>query len=148
MFIMNAPVSILLSSKKAKVHSISSNASVLDAVHEMNRLRIGSIVVLDGETLAGIFTERDVLQRVVAVGKSPSETLVSEVMSKEVETITPKTTVEETMRAMTERRHRHIPVMNDGKLVGLISIGDVTRWISRANQDEAENLRNYITGTY
>lgn len=143
---MNAPVSILLTSKKKEVHTIQSSSSVLDAVHEMNRLRIGSIVVLDGERLVGIFTERDVLQRVVAEGKSPGDTQVAEVMSKEVETITPKTSVEEAMRAMTVRRHRHIPVMDDGKMVGLVSIGDITRWISRANEDEAENLRNYITG--
>jgi len=143
---MNAPVSILLTSKKKEVYTIQSSSSVLDAVHEMNRLRIGSIVVLDEERLVGIFTERDVLQRVVAEGKSPGDTEVAEVMSKEVETITPKTSVEEAMRAMTERRHRHIPVMDDGKMVGLVSIGDITRWISRANEDEAENLRNYITG--
>jgi len=143
---MNAPVSNLLTSKKTIVHTIPQQATVLEAVHEMNRLHIGSIVVLDGERLAGIFTERDVLQRVVAEGKSPSETLVEDVMSKEVETITPKSTVEEAMRAMTVRRHRHLPVMSDGKMVGLISIGDVTRWISRANEDEAENLRSYITG--
>ncbi len=145
---MNAPVSNLLTAKKSIVHSIPQQATVLEAVHEMNRLHIGSIVVLDDEKLAGIFTERDVLQRVVAEGKSPSETLVSEVMSKEVETITPKSTIEEAMRAMTVRRHRHLPVMNDGKMVGLISIGDVTRWISRVNEDEAENLRSYITGGF
>ncbi len=145
---MNAPVSNLLTAKNSIVHTIPQQASVLEAVHEMNRLHIGSIVVLDNEKLAGIFTERDVLQRVVAEGKSPSETLVLEVMSREVETITPKSTVEEAMRAMTVRRHRHLPVMNDGKMVGLISIGDVTRWISRANEDEAENLRSYITGGF
>jgi len=145
---MNAPVSNLLTPKNSVVYTISREASVLDAVHEMNRLRIGSIVVLDGERLAGIFTERDVLQRVVAEGKSPSETLVADVMTEEVETITPQTTVEEAMRAMTVRRHRHLPVMDDGKMVGLVSIGDVTRWISWANENEAENLRSYITGGY
>lgn len=145
---MIAPVSNLLTPKKSVVYTIFQEASVLDAVHEMNRLRIGSIVVLDGERLAGIFTERDVLQRVVAEGKSPDETLVSDVMTKEVETITPQSTVEEAMRAMTVRRHRHLPVMDDGKMVGLVSIGDVTRWISWANENEAENLRSYITGGY
>jgi CBS domain-containing protein len=145
---MSAAVSNLLTPKKSVVYTIFQEASVLDAVHEMNRLRIGSIVVLDGERLAGIFTERDVLQRVVAEGKSPDETLVSDVMTKEVETITPQSTVEEAMRAMTVRRHRHLPVMDDGKMVGLVSIGDVTRWISWANENEAENLRSYITGGY
>lgn len=145
---MNAPVSILLGAKDSTVHSISSKASVLDAVHEMNRLHIGSIVVLDDGKLVGIFTERDVLQRVVAVGKSSSDTSVAEVMSKEVETIGPKTTIEEAMNAMTERRHRHLPVVEGEALVGLVSIGDISRWISRVNEDEAETLRNYITGVY
>ncbi len=143
---MTNPISTLLRLKDSKVHSITSESTVLEAVHEMNRVHIGSIVVVDDEKLVGIFTERDVLQRVVAVSKSPETTKVADVMSSEVETITPKTTVDETMLIMTKRRHRHLPVMKDDKLVGLVSIGDITRWISRANEDEAQNLRSYITG--
>ncbi len=145
---MNIPVSMLLGVKSKEVYTIPQKSTVLEAVHEMNRRHIGSIVVVDDGKLVGIFTERDVLQRVVAAGKSPDATQVEEVMSSEVETITPKTTVEDAMQAMSARRHRHLPVMDEGKIVGLVSIGDITRWISRANEDEAQNLRNYITGGY
>jgi CBS domain-containing protein len=145
---MNVPVSALLRTKTAEVYSITSKATVLEAVHEMNRLLIGSIIVLDDDRLVGIFTERDVLQRVVAKGLSPDLTLVADVMTKDVETITPQTTLEETMSAMTEHRHRHLPVVEGDKIRGLVSIGDVTRWISQANENEAHNLRSYITGGY
>ena len=145
---MNVPISALLGEKTGKVYSIASSASVLDAVHEMNRLRIGSIVVLDDDRLVGIFTERDVLQRVVATGLPPEGTSVREVMSSEVETIQPQTTIEEAMQAMTARRHRHLPVIQDGRLLGLVSIGDITRWISQANEDEAHSLRSYIMGGF
>lgn len=145
---MNVPISALLGEKTGKVFSIASNATVLDAVGEMNRLHIGSIIVLEEERLVGIFTERDVLQRVVAAGLTPESTRVSEVMTKEVETIAPSATIEETMQAMTERRHRHLPVVDDGRLIALVSIGDITRWISQANEEEAHSLRSYITGGY
>ena len=145
---MNVPISALLGEKTGKVFSIASNATVLDAVREMNRLHIGSMIVLEEERLVGIFTERDVLQRVVAAGLLPESTRVSEVMTKEVETIAPSATIEETMHAMTERRHRHFPVVDDGRLIGLVSIGDITRWISQANEEEAHSLRSYILGGY
>ncbi len=145
---MNVPVSALLGEKAGKVYSISSEATVLEAVNEMNRLHIGAIIVLDGDKLVGIFTERDVLERVVAARLYPDSTQVRDVMSKEVETITPQTTIEETMQIMSERRHRHLPVLDGDKLHALVSIGDITRWISQANEDEAHSLRSYITGGY
>ena len=146
---MNTPISLLLREKVSDVYSVNSESSVLEAVHEMNRLRIGCVVVVNEQNrLVGIFTERDVLQRVVAVRASPSETKIVDVMSTEVETVTGHTTVEEAMVAMTQRRHRHLPVMEDGDIIGLVSIGDITRWISRENRDEADSLREYITGVY
>lgn len=145
---MDIPISALLGEKSGKVYSIASDATVLEAVGEMNRLQIGSIIALDGERLVGIFTERDVLKRVVAAGLSPATTRVSEVMTVEVETIMPSATIEETMHAMTARRHRHLPVIDEGRLVGLVSIGDITRWISQANEEEAHSLRSYIMGGY
>jgi CBS domain-containing protein len=145
---MNVPVSALLGEKASQIFSISSTSTVLDAVHEMNRLMIGSIIVLEEDRLVGIFTERDVLQRVVAKGLSPASTSVADVMTKDVETITPQTTLEQTMEAMTERRHRHLPVVDGDQIKGLVSIGDVTRWISQANEDEAHSLRSYIMGGF
>ena len=114
----------------------------------MNRHRIGCMVVVDDGKLTGVFTERDVLQRVVAAGLSPEETKLVDVMTSEVETLKPRSTVSEAMQAMTIRRHRHLPVLDGDRIVGLVSIGDITRWISQANENEASSLRSYITGSY
>ncbi len=143
---MNAPISVLLDRKGSVVHSIASTISVFDAVAEMNRHRIGSILVVDGERLVGIFTERDVLRRVVGVSLDPRRALISEVMTSNLITITPDTTVEETTRIFTEKRCRHLPVIDHGRLVGLISIGDITRWMGDSHRVECEHLRNYIAG--
>ena len=114
----------------------------------MNRLRIGAIVVLEDGKLAGIFTERDVLRRVVGAGIDPKAVRVSEVMTRDVITVAPETMVEEVAALFTEKRCRHLPVVTDGKLVGLISIGDISRWVADAHQAEAEHLRNYISGGF
>ena len=143
---MNTPISALLERKGSAVHSVSPTLSVYDAVAEMNRHRIGAIVVLDGARLVGIFTERDVLRRVVGAGLDPQRALVADVMSAGVITIAPEATVEQAMNIFTEKRCRHLPVLNGGTLLGVISIGDVTRWMADTNRAEAEHLRNYITG--
>lgn len=119
--------------------------TVAEAVAEMNRNRVGSVLVLDNGKLAGIFTERDVLRRVVGAGLDPTRTLVADVMTAGVQTITPEVTIEETMQLFTEKRFRHLPVVENGKLCGTISIGDVTRWMSDHHRAEAEYLKNYIT---
>lgn len=144
---MNTPISALLERKGSAVHSVAPTLSVYDAVSEMNRHRIGAIVILDGHRLVGIFTERDVLRRIVGAGIDPTRTLVSEVMSAGVITIAPDATVEETMNIFTEKRCRHLPVVSAGQLRGVISIGDITRWMADANKAEAEHLRNYISGS-
>ncbi|MEY2879547.1 MAG: hypothetical protein RLZZ15_1927 [Verrucomicrobiota bacterium] len=143
---MNVPISSLLERKGATVFSVAPSLSVFDAVAEMNRHRVGAIVVLEGDRLAGIFTERDVLRRIVGDGRDPRATRVADVMSAHVLTITPATTTEETMAIFTEKRCRHLPVVAAGRLVGLISIGDISRWIADVNRAEAEHLRNYIAG--
>lgn len=145
---MNAPVSALLDRKGPVVHSVAPTLSVFDAVAEMNRHLIGAMVVLDGERLVGIFTERDVLKRVVGAGLDPRRTLVADVMTRNVATITPNTSIDETMDIFTEKRFRHLPVMNDGRLLGVISIGDSTRWMAEAHHAEAAHLKNYIAGGF
>ncbi|SRR5579885_317106 len=145
---MNVPVSTLLERKGSKVFSIPPTVTVFDAVAEMNRHRIGAIVVLDGERLVGMFTERDVLRRVVGAGIDPRRALVSEVMTAEVITIGPEATLEETAAIFTEKRCRHLPVVVDEKLIGLISIGDISRWMGDAHRAEAEHLKNYIAGGF
>jgi CBS domain-containing protein len=114
----------------------------------MNRQRIGSVVVKDVNRVVGIFTERDVLTRVVAAAKDPKKTIIRDVMTKNFESIKEDTSVEDAMQMMTELRVRHLPVLKDGKLLGMISIGDVTRWLLKVNQMEAETLRQYVFSEY
>lgn len=141
-------VSILLSEKSSSVYCISGESTVAHAVSEMNRQRIGSIVVKESEAVCGIFTERDVLTRVVSAGRDPQTTLVREVMTENFQFITPDTSVEDAMQKMTDQRVRHLPVLDDGHLMGMISIGDVTRWLLKVNEMEAENLRRYVFSEY
>jgi CBS domain-containing protein len=126
---MNTPISAILERKGSAVFSVSPHATIAEAVAEMNRNRVGSVLVLDGGRIAGIFTERDVLRRVVGAGLDPKRSLVSDVMSTGIITITREATMEETMNIFTEKRCRHLPVMENGRLIGTISIGDVTRWM-------------------
>jgi CBS domain-containing protein len=145
---MNAPITVILDRKGRNVYSVSSTATIADAVAEMNRHRVGSVLVIDNGKLVGIFTERDVLRRVVGAGVEPKSGLVADVMTSGVMTISPEVTIEETMRIFTEKRCRHLPVLDAGRLVGTISIGDITRWVADANRAEAEHLKNYITGGF
>ncbi len=145
---MQTPVRSLLSIKTSRLHSVDITASVADAVTVMNDNRVGSVLVLNEGTLAGIFTERDVLYRVVSEEKDPSGTSVSTVMTRDVVTLSPTTTVEQTMNIITDKCCRHLPVLDGGNLVGLISSGDVTRWVAQVHRTEAEMLRTYINGSY
>ncbi len=142
---MNVAISVLLRRKGGQVFSVSPDVSVLDAVNEMNRHRVGAVVVLSGGAIAGIFTERDVLLRVLGV-RDPRVTLVSEVMTREVITVDPGATVEEVASIFTERRCRHLPVVDHGRLAGMISIGDISRWVAANDHAEAESLKGYIAG--
>jgi CBS domain-containing protein len=145
---MNAPISAILDRKGRTVFSVLPTMSVADAVAEMNRHRVGSVLVIDAGRLVGIFTERDVLRRVVGDGRDPKRTQVAEVMTSGVITITPEATIEDTMVIFTEKRCRHLPVLADGRLIGTISIGDITRWMADAHRAEAEHLKNYITSGF
>jgi CBS domain-containing protein len=144
----SAPISVLLERKNSEVCSVSPTVTVAEAVAEMNRRRIGSVIVLEGGRLAGIFTERDVLRRVVGAGVDPLKATVAEVMTADLVTVTPATTVDEAMEIFTEKRCRHLPVLENGRLVGLLSIGDVTRWSVESHRSEAEHLKNYIAGGF
>ncbi len=145
---MDTPVSALIERKGREVHAVPSTITVTEAVAEMNKKRIGCIVVLDDGRLSGIFTERDVLSRVVGAGVDPRTTLLSDVMSKNVLTIRPETTVEQTMTIFAERSCRHLPVVDAGQLKGLISIGDISRWMADTSRAEADHLKNYIAGGF
>ena len=143
--LMNAPITAILDRKGRIVFSVSPSATVSEAVDEMNRNRVGSVLVLEAGRLVGIFTERDVLRRVVGASVDPKRTAVADVMTANVVTISPDATIEDTMVLFTEKRLRHLPVVSNGKLVGSISIGDITRWMADSHRVEAEHLKNYIT---
>jgi CBS domain-containing protein len=143
---MNAPVSTLLSEKPSSILSVPVSATVGEAVQLMNRHKVGSVVVLDGARLAGIFTERDVLYRVVAAGLDPATTPITRVMTPDPKTIPADMTIQDALRVISEKRVRHLPVMDGDRMLGLISQGDITRWLVDAHRSHAEQLMNYITG--
>ncbi|MFM9030219.1 MAG: CBS domain-containing protein [Opitutaceae bacterium] len=142
---MNVEISVLLRRKGDQVFNVPPEVSILAAVAEMNRHRVGAIVVLSGGAIAGIFTERDVLCRVLG-RVDPRTTPVSAVMTREVITVSPDATVEEVAKIFTEKRCRLLPVVAEGRLTGLISIGDISRWIAANDRAEAERLKGYIAG--
>jgi CBS domain-containing protein len=136
----------VLSEKGGAVHTIPVGATVREAVQQMNDSSVGSLVVLQLGQIVGIFTERDVLRRVVDTGLHPGVARVSDVMTAPVVTIDPGTRVTEAMEMMTNNRMRHLPVIDGGELVGMISIGDLLRWVTRAQQDDIESMKEYIIG--
>ncbi len=143
---MNNSITTILAGKSRALHAVSTKVTVLEAVQKMNQHKVGAILVMEGEKLVGIFTERDVLTRVISATLDPRVTVITEVMTKNVLTIAPEATVQEVMDLFAEKRCRHLPVIQTGELVGLISIGDVSRWVANVHRAEAESLRQYIAG--
>ncbi len=141
---MDTKIRAIVDSKGGRVLSIDGGAVVRDAVAIMNEHLIGSLLVLDGPRLIGIFTERDVLVRVVGDGRDPATVRVGEVMTRQIMVVEPDTTVHQAMSLMTTRRCRHLPVLEDGRVVGLISIGDLTRWVIRDQLRSIEDLTDFI----
>lgn len=141
---MDVEIAKVLDDKRGRLDVVGPNETVCDAVARMNERNIGSLLVMAGDLALGIFTERDVLTRVVAMRRDPSTTQVREVMTSKLLTVTPSTTVREAMQLMTDRRCRHLPVMHEGRVIGMISIGDLTRWVLRDQQRTIEDLTDYI----
>ena len=136
----------ILKAKGNQVWTISKDATVLDALKLMTEKGISALVVMDGDAVAGIFTEKDNAKKVGARERQPRDTRVGEVMSQDLITVSPDQSVNEVMAIMTEKRIRHIPVFEDGRLVGLISIGDVVKDMIEELQFMVGQLENYITG--
>jgi len=136
----------LLDTKGRHVVSIGPGASVFEAIKIMADNSVGSLVVMDGDTLLGIVTERDYARKVILKGRSSENTRVSDIMSAEVLTASTAHTVNQCMELMTERRIRHLPVVEAERLIGLISIGDLVQAIITDQQEEIEHLEQYING--
>jgi CBS domain-containing protein len=145
---MQDTLKAVLASKGSSVFSVAPEVTVLDAVRKMNQERIGALLVCVSNELVGIFTERDVLTRVVDSGRDPTSTRVVDVMTSEVETVRSSAGVQDAMALISERRFRHLPVIDDGRLLGVVSSGDLTRWVSRNQEGHIQDLVNYITGKY
>lgn len=136
----------LLQSKGMKVWSTMPGTSVYDALKLMADKNIGALVVLEGERLAGIFSERDYARKVILKGKTSRELSVSDIMTTEVVSVRPDQTIVDCMELMTDRRIRHLPVLDAGRVVGVISIGDVVKSIISDQKDTINHLEDYITG--
>lgn len=132
--------------KGPKVFSVHPEATALEAAILMNEHKIGALVVMDGEQIVGMFTERDILRRIVAEERLPAQTHVADVMTTEVACCTPGTRIDEARAAMKNRRIRHLPVVEDGRLLGLISIGDLNAWEAHDHEVTIHILEEYIHG--
>src|SRR5439155_19661588 len=138
-------VSELLADKGDEVLRIDADASVREAVERMVAANVGSLLVTAGGEIAGIVTERDYLRRVALEGLTDRETAVREIMSTPLVVVTPETTIDECMALMTDRRIRHLPVIRDGDVVGIVSIGDLVKFKSKQQSFEIRYLTDYIT---
>jgi CBS domain-containing protein len=145
---MEAPLSAILSDKGNTVQTISAQSTVYESAVKMTQLKIGALLIMSGDKLEGIISERDILRRVVVSGDDPKKILVETIMSTDLITVTPSTTVREAMHIVTEKRIRHLPVVEKTKVVGLISIGDLTRWAMLWQEQQIASLTNYIQGDH
>jgi CBS domain-containing protein len=138
-------VSEILDDKGHEVLQIEDHATVFDAVKTMVEAGVGSLLVTAGGNVAGIFTERDYLRRMTLEGRDDKETSVRDVMSSPLVVVTPQNTIDECMAMMTDRRIRHLPVVDGGDVVGIVSIGDIVKFKSKQQSFEIKYLTDYIT---
>jgi CBS domain-containing protein len=141
-------VRAVLNNKGSQVWSISPDTIVYDAIEFLAEKNVGALPVIDGEKLVGMFSERDYTRKVILKGKSSKESTVREIMFSPVTAVTPEHTVEECLRIMTDKRIRHLPVVQGDKVLGLISIGDLVNWTISAQNATIDHLENYIAGHY
>ena len=138
----------ILQHKSANLWTIAADATVFDAIHLMADKNIGALLVMTGDRLVGIISERDYTRKVALKGKSSRETRVREIVSTPVISVTPDHTVEECMRLMTDNRVRHLPVLEGDRVVGVVSIGDLVNWIISTQSVTITQLESYISGQY
>ena len=136
----------ILTDKGSEIWSIASSQTVFEAIQLMAIRRVGALVVIDDERLSGIVSERDYAREVILKGRSSKDTPVQDIMSSEVISVTLDSRIEESMALMTEHRIRHLPVLDQGRIAGVISIGDLVKEIIKEQQSTIEQLENYIKG--
>ena len=140
------PISSILHEKTSALWTVAPEATVFEAIKLMADKNIGALLVMSGGQLHGIFTERDYTRNVALQGKSSKETRVREIVTQKILTVKQDDTVEECMRLMTEKRVRHLPVVEGTKVVGIVSIGDLVNWIISTQNAAIEQMEQYIAG--
>jgi CBS domain-containing protein len=138
----------ILRNKGSEVYSIAPTATVYEALEKLAENDIGALLVMDGETLVGLLSERDYARKVILKGYSSMDLTVSEIMSSPVVTVDPTSTVDDCMHCMTNQRCRHLPVLDEGKVIGVVSIGDLVNWIINVQDMTIHQLEDYISGKY
>ncbi|MBB5881071.1 CBS domain-containing protein [Xanthomonas arboricola] len=134
----------LLGTKQVEVFAVAADAAVIEAIRMMAEKGIGAVLVMDGPRLVGIVSERDYARKVVLRDRASSTTSVAEIMSTQVVTVSPSDTVERCMQLMTDGRFRHLPVLDDGRVQGVISIGDLVKAVIERQQHDIDQLQRYI----
>jgi len=138
----------ILNEKGTEVFDIGPEDTVYEAIEKMADKDIGALLVMEGDKLRGIITERDYRNKVILKGRRSKTTAVREIMTSNLYTVEPTDTVDTCMALMTDRKFRHLPVMEDGKVTGVISIGDLVKAVITKQKVEIHNLRDYIAGSY
>jgi CBS domain-containing protein len=134
----------LLERKGRAVHAVAPQTAVLEAIRAMAEHHVGALLVMKGETLEGIVSERDYARKVILLGRSSSDTPVRDIMTAQVLTVSPDTTVQQCMQLVTDKRVRHLPVLEGARVVGMISIGDLVKAVIEEQQAHIEQLESYI----
>lgn len=145
---VNCTISAILQDKGGQVWAISPDATVFEAIEHMADKNVGALLVMSGDRLLGIMTERDYTRKVAIKGRNSKETPVREIISSNFVSASPFHTVEDCMRLMTHHRVRHLPVLEGDRVIGIVSIGDLVNWTINAQHETINQLENYITGQY
>lgn len=144
----SSPVSAIVQHKGSTVWTVPPEMSVLDAIREMSAHNVGALPVVEGGRIIGMISERDYTRKVILRGKASRNTPVREIMSSPAITVSPGHTVEQCMRIMTENRTRHLPIIEIGRIIGIVSIGDLVNWTLAAQAEQIRQLKDYISGGY